>query len=210
MVVTWAREWLFWQGTEASVRVNYRPVISSERVPKIKKPTIARQKGKIWPWVPDGSPTPRDTDRLTVGRNLNPTTILSLKCFFKLFISNQNYIRFYKLICCDSIYDLKRLIQKYVLINLGWHCLTWDYWVPFPSPLTTRRDYGGSILTRLHAGVWNVKLFIIQSSISFKECSPLKVNRLIRRTCRLHLKGRKTIQGRDVATMWQVTSRAPA
>jgi hypothetical protein len=23
--------------------------------------------------------------------------------FFKLFISNQNYIRFYKLICCDSI-----------------------------------------------------------------------------------------------------------
>jgi hypothetical protein len=31
--------------------------------------------------------------------------------FFKLFISNQNYIRFYKLICWDSIYDLKRLIQ---------------------------------------------------------------------------------------------------
>jgi hypothetical protein len=26
----------------------------------------------------------------------------------------------------------------------------WDYWLPFPSPLTTRRDYGGSILTRLH------------------------------------------------------------
>jgi hypothetical protein len=24
--------------------------------------------------------------------------------------------------------------------------------VPFPSPLTTRRDYGGSILTRLHTG----------------------------------------------------------
>jgi hypothetical protein len=24
--------------------------------------------------------------------------------FFKLFISNQNYFRFYKLICCDSIY----------------------------------------------------------------------------------------------------------
>jgi hypothetical protein len=23
--------------------------------------------------------------------------------FFKLFISNQNYIRFYKLICCDSV-----------------------------------------------------------------------------------------------------------
>jgi hypothetical protein len=24
--------------------------------------------------------------------------------FLKLFISNQNYIRFYKLICCDSVW----------------------------------------------------------------------------------------------------------
>jgi hypothetical protein len=32
--------------------------------------------------------------------------------FSNHFISNENYIRFYKLICCDSIYDLKRLIQK--------------------------------------------------------------------------------------------------
>jgi hypothetical protein len=39
-------------------------------------------------------------------------------CFFKLFISNQNYIRFYMPICCDSIYDLKRLIQWEVLIKL--------------------------------------------------------------------------------------------
>jgi hypothetical protein len=23
--------------------------------------------------------------------------------FFKLFISSQNYVRFYKLICCDSV-----------------------------------------------------------------------------------------------------------
>jgi hypothetical protein len=30
---------------------------------------------------------------------------------FKLFISNHNYFIFYKLIYCDSIYDLKRLIQ---------------------------------------------------------------------------------------------------
>jgi hypothetical protein len=29
------------------------------------------------------------------------------------------------------------------------YCLIWDYWVPFPSPLTTRRDYGGSILPSL-------------------------------------------------------------
>jgi hypothetical protein len=30
--------------------------------------------------------------------------------------------------------------------------LIWDYWVAFPSYLTTRRDYGGSILTRLLTG----------------------------------------------------------
>jgi hypothetical protein len=34
------------------------------------------------------------------------------------------------------------------------YCLTWDYWVPFPSPLMTRRHYGGSILTRLHKGTF--------------------------------------------------------
>jgi hypothetical protein len=32
------------------------------------------------------------------------------------------------------------------------YCLIWDYWVPYSSPLMTRRDYGGSILTRLHTG----------------------------------------------------------
>jgi hypothetical protein len=32
------------------------------------------------------------------------------------------------------------------------YCLTWDYWVPFPSPLTTRSDYGGSILPSLTRG----------------------------------------------------------
>jgi hypothetical protein len=31
--------------------------------------------------------------------------------FFKLFISNQNYIRFYKLICCDSVWR-EEIIQK--------------------------------------------------------------------------------------------------
>jgi hypothetical protein len=30
---------------------------------------------------------------------------------------------------------------------------TLEHWVPFLSPLTTRRDYGGSILTRLHTGI---------------------------------------------------------
>jgi hypothetical protein len=34
----------------------------------------------------------------------------------------------------------------------GWPSYTPGHWVPFLSPLTTRRDYGGSILTRLHTG----------------------------------------------------------
>jgi hypothetical protein len=32
-----------------------------------------------------------------------PTFVL-LIFYLKLFISNQNYIRFYKLICCDSVW----------------------------------------------------------------------------------------------------------
>jgi hypothetical protein len=34
----------------------------------------------------------------------------------------------------------------------GWPSYTPGHWVPFSSPLTTRRDYGGSILTRFHTG----------------------------------------------------------
>jgi hypothetical protein len=34
----------FWQGPEAIVQVNYRPVLSSERVFHIKKPAFVRQK----------------------------------------------------------------------------------------------------------------------------------------------------------------------
>jgi hypothetical protein len=37
--------------------------------------------------------------------------LLDYDFFLNSFINNQNYFRFYKLICCDSIYDLKRLIQ---------------------------------------------------------------------------------------------------
>jgi hypothetical protein len=41
------REWLLWQGPEAVVRVNYRPILSSEREPRIKK--LANfQRTKIW------------------------------------------------------------------------------------------------------------------------------------------------------------------
>jgi hypothetical protein len=70
---TSTQEWQLWQGLEAIVQVNYRPIHSSERVPHIKKPTIVRQKTKIWPWAPDVSPTPRQTGRLTVSRILTST-----------------------------------------------------------------------------------------------------------------------------------------
>jgi hypothetical protein len=43
-------------------------------VPNIKKSAIVRQKTKIWSWAPDGSPTPRQTGRLTVGRKLTSTS----------------------------------------------------------------------------------------------------------------------------------------
>jgi hypothetical protein len=45
---TLSREWLLWQGQEAIVWVNYWPILSSERVPHIKKPAIVRKKTKIW------------------------------------------------------------------------------------------------------------------------------------------------------------------
>jgi hypothetical protein len=64
---TCAPEWLLWQGPKAIVRVNYRPILSSERAPHSKKPTIVKKKKKIWSWAPDGSPTPKQTGRLFVG-----------------------------------------------------------------------------------------------------------------------------------------------
>jgi hypothetical protein len=37
----------------ARPRVKYRPILSSERVPNIKKSAIVRQKTKIWSWAAD-------------------------------------------------------------------------------------------------------------------------------------------------------------
>jgi hypothetical protein len=69
-----------------------------------------------------------------------------------------------KLLCCSSwcaLSDERTGLQFVVqsvsgqsrggLITIH-YCLIWDYWVPFPSPLATRSDYGGSILTRLYTG----------------------------------------------------------
>jgi hypothetical protein len=44
---TSTQESVLWQGPEAILQVNYRPVLSSERMPHIKKPAIVRQKTKI-------------------------------------------------------------------------------------------------------------------------------------------------------------------
>jgi hypothetical protein len=54
-----------------------RLILSSEKVTHIKKPAIVKQKTKTWSWVPDGSPTPRRTGRLTVGRNVALTLLRS-------------------------------------------------------------------------------------------------------------------------------------
>jgi hypothetical protein len=65
------RVWLLWKGPEASVRVNYRPILLSETAPHIKKPTTIRQKTKIWSWSPDGSLIQWLTGGLTVGHKFN-------------------------------------------------------------------------------------------------------------------------------------------
>jgi hypothetical protein len=44
---TWTRARLLWQGPEAIVRVNYGPILSSERMLNIKKLTIVRKEKKI-------------------------------------------------------------------------------------------------------------------------------------------------------------------
>jgi hypothetical protein len=67
------QEWLLWQGPEAIVQLNFRPILSSERVPHVKKPAIVKQKTKIWSLAPNGSPTTRQTGQLTVSHNLTWT-----------------------------------------------------------------------------------------------------------------------------------------
>jgi hypothetical protein len=45
----------------------------------------------------------------------------------------------------------------------GWPSYTPGHWIPFLSPHTTRRDYGGGILTHLHTGA--------HDSLSYINCS---------------------------------------
>jgi hypothetical protein len=68
------------------------------------------------------------------------------------------------------LYDVKRLIQKIsphsVSLRSTGTVSPETNSVPFPSPLTTRRDYGGSILTRLHTGVYMLLKVNKQSNAS--------------------------------------------
>jgi hypothetical protein len=46
-------------------------------------------------------------------------------------------------------------------LGTGWPSYSPEHWVPFLSPLTTRRDYGKSILIRLHTTVPNYTILSI-------------------------------------------------
>jgi hypothetical protein len=47
-----------------------RPVLTSERAPHKNKNVTVRQVIKIWSYAPNGCFIPRETGRLTVGRNI--------------------------------------------------------------------------------------------------------------------------------------------
>jgi hypothetical protein len=59
---------------------------------------------------------------------------------------------------CNLLYNCFWYLPEQSLVGRSpaeltaiFYCLIWDC-VPSSSPLTTRRDYGGGILTRLHKG----------------------------------------------------------
>jgi hypothetical protein len=97
-------------------------------------------------------------------------------------------IRFYFfLLFCRKIYlffllgrSLWRVVVQSVSGQSRWglitihYCFIWDYWVSFPSPLTTCRDYGGSILTRIHTGkiytvFWTVIMYQITPRFTWDQ-----------------------------------------
>jgi hypothetical protein len=56
---TSTQESLLWQGPEAIVQVNYRPILSSKRVPHFKKPAIRQKEKKYGHDTKTGWPTDR-------------------------------------------------------------------------------------------------------------------------------------------------------
>jgi hypothetical protein len=61
-----------------SSNVNDRPVLSSERASHIKEPRSCLRVITPWSWNPDGCLAPRQTGRLTAGRNITLILTLSL------------------------------------------------------------------------------------------------------------------------------------
>jgi hypothetical protein len=60
------RGWQRWQGPVTLVRVNYRPVLSSERsLHKKNKNSDCPTVIQVWSWAPGGCHTPRPTGRLS-------------------------------------------------------------------------------------------------------------------------------------------------
>jgi hypothetical protein len=78
---TQIRERLRWRGPAATV--NYRPILSSGRVPhkeietQLSKENFHEKKRKIWLRAPDGGLILGETSRLTVGHNITFTLILT-------------------------------------------------------------------------------------------------------------------------------------
>jgi hypothetical protein len=61
-------------GPASDCIANYRPALSSKRELHFSNQIIIRlkkRKGKIWSWAPKEGPTPVQTGRLIVGRNIN-------------------------------------------------------------------------------------------------------------------------------------------
>jgi hypothetical protein len=71
---TLTQAWLLWQGPGAIVQVNYRPILSHQKGCPTSRNSQSSDRKRIWSWAPDGSPTPRQASRLTVGRKLTSTS----------------------------------------------------------------------------------------------------------------------------------------
>jgi hypothetical protein len=95
------------------------------------------------------------------------------------------------------------------LPGTGWPVYTPRHWVPFSSPPATRSATvevfdsaftRGSICSFLHLNTLKNSVFW-----DITPCIPLKVNRCLRGTCRLHLQGRRISQARNQhARRWQL------